>query len=73
MSHEDEKSPSALVSPNAEVPALAKDAKTSSEKLSDVERAGAVDSQDEVHAFARRDVSWTEDEERALVWRLGTS
>lgn len=71
MSHEDEKSPSAVASPTAEVPTLAKDVKVTSEKSSDVERPNAVDSQDEVNAFTRRDVTWTEDEERALVWRLG--
>lgn len=71
MSHEDEKSPSAVPSPTAEVPTIAKDVKLTSEKSSDVERPNGVDSQDEVNAFTRRDVTWTEDEERALVWRLG--
>lgn len=73
MSHEDEKSPSAVASPTGEVPALARDGKVkdTSEKSSDVERPG-IDLQDEINAFARQDVSWTEDEERALVWRLGT-
>lgn len=74
MSHdEDEKAASALASPSTVVPPLSKHAnaneKENSDKSSDVGRAG--DSQDEVHAFARRDVTWTEDEERALVWRLG--
>ena len=74
MSHEDEKSPSAVASPTGEVPALARDVKVkeTSEKSSDVERPAGVDLQDELSAFARRDVSWTEEEERALVWRLGT-
>ena len=71
MSHKDEKSPTANAGPTAEVPTLAKDEKVTSEKSSDVERPNAVDSQDEVSAFTRRDVKWTEDEERALVWRLG--
>jgi len=72
MSHEDEKSPSAVASPTAEVPTLATKVKATSERSSSVERAGGIDSQDERSAFARRDVSWTEEEERALVWRLGT-
>lgn len=78
MSHGDEKSPSGLASPTAEVPTLTRNAKENSEKSSDVERAGAerggaVDPLDEVGAFARHDVEWTEAEERALVWRLGAS
>jgi len=74
MSYEEEKSPAALSGPAAEVPALAKDVKSedASEKSTGVAHPGGIDSQDEVNAFARRDVSWTEDEERALVWRLGT-
>ncbi|SRR5258706_4831887 len=71
MSHKDEKSPTAEAGPTAEVPTLAKDEKVTSEKSSDVERPNAIDSQDEVSAFTRRDVKWTEYEERALVWRLG--
>jgi hypothetical protein len=73
MSHA-EKPASAVVSPTAEVPSLTKNAKMGSEKSSAedvVEHGGLADSQDEVNAFARRDVSWTEAEESSLVWRLG--
>ena len=73
MSHEEEKSASALASPAAEIPSLTAKAKTRSGKSSPedaAERTFAADSQDEVNAFAS-DASWTEDEERALVWRLG--
>jgi hypothetical protein len=28
---------------------------------------------DEIQAFARKDVSWTKEEEKALVWKLGES
>jgi hypothetical protein len=70
MSHDEKKRGSA----EAGLPTLTGDAKaTSDDKSSVVEQVGGGDSQDEVNAFTRRDVHWTDDEERALLWRLGAS
>jgi hypothetical protein len=42
-------------------------------QVENVDAGDTLTEQDEKRAFARKDVSWTEEEERALVWRLGTS
>lgn len=36
-----------------------------------VSRSAALTGEDEVQAFTRKDVSWTKEEERALVTKLG--